>query len=80
MRPFSPDDEVFFCRGSLGGNYGNYAEYAIAQKQDALLKPARISLAEAAAALVMLPTWEALYDLAHLAPNSDCSFTLALAA
>ncbi len=67
VRTFSPGDEVFFCSGGLGGDRGNYADYAIVDEQDAVLKPARISFAEAAAApLVLLTAWEALYDRARL--------------
>ena len=72
VRQFSPGDEVFFCSGGLGGDRGNYAEYAIVQEQDAILKPARVSFAEAAAApLVLLTAWEALYDRARLAPQQQ---------
>ncbi|HEY9887378.1 MAG TPA: alcohol dehydrogenase catalytic domain-containing protein, partial [Candidatus Obscuribacterales bacterium] len=70
VRQFSPGDEVFFCSGGLGGDRGNYAEYAIVDEADAVLKPARVSFAEAAAApLVLLTAWEALYDRAGLAPQ-----------
>lgn len=70
VRRFSPGDEVFFCSGGLGGDRGNYAEYAIVDEQDAVLKPARISFVEAAAApLVLLTAWEALYDRARLTAN-----------
>ena len=67
VRQFSPGDEVFFCSGGLGGDRGNYAEYAIVDEHDAVLKPTRITFAEAAAApLVLLTAWEALYDRARL--------------
>lgn len=70
VRKFSPGDEVFFCSGGLGGDRGNYAEYAIVDEHDAVLKPSRISFAEAAAApLVLLTAWEALYDRARLTAN-----------
>jgi len=70
VRHFSPGDEVFFCSGGLGGDRGNYAEYTVVSEQDAILKPARLSFAEAAAApLVLLTAWEALYDRARLAPH-----------
>ena len=67
VRKFSPGDAVFFCSGGLGGDRGNYAEYAIVDEQDAVHKPARLSFAEAAAApLVLITAWEALYDRARL--------------
>ncbi len=67
VRRFSIGDEVFFCSGGLGGDRGNYAEYAIVDEQDAVLKPARLSFEAAAAApLVLLTAWEALYDRARL--------------
>jgi len=67
VRKFSPGDEVFFCSGGLGGDRGNYAEYAVVDEHDAVLKPSRISFAEAAAsALVSITAWEALYDRAGL--------------
>ncbi|WP_204138475.1 zinc-dependent alcohol dehydrogenase family protein [Halomicronema sp. CCY15110] len=70
VRHFSPGDEVFFCSGGLGGDRGNYAEYAVVSESDVVLKPARLSFAEAAAApLVLLTAWEALYDRARLAPH-----------
>lgn len=70
VRKFSPGDEVFFCSGGLGGDRGNYAEYAIVSEQDAIHKPARLSFVEAAAApLVLITAWEALYDRARLAPH-----------
>lgn len=64
VRQFSPGDEVFFCSGGLGGDRGNYAEYTVVSEADAVLKPSRLSFTEAAAApLVLLTAWEALYDL-----------------
>ena len=70
VRRFSPGDEVWFCSGGLGGDRGNYAEYAVVQEQDVILKPAQVSFVEAAAApLVLITAWEALYDRARLAPH-----------
>lgn len=67
VRQFSPGDEVFFCSGGLGGDRGNYAEYAIVAAQDAVHKPAGLSFVAAAAApLVLITAWEALYDRARL--------------
>ncbi|MGF1457592.1 MAG: zinc-dependent alcohol dehydrogenase family protein [Leptolyngbyaceae cyanobacterium] len=70
VRQFSPGDAVFYCSGGLGGDRGNYAEYAIINEQDAIPKPANLSFVEAAAApLVLLTAWEALYDRARLAAD-----------
>lgn len=72
VRKFSPGDAVFFCSGGLGGDRGNYAEYAIVDEQQAVLKPARLSFVEAAAApLVLITAWEALYDRARLSANQS---------
>ncbi|MBD2042104.1 zinc-dependent alcohol dehydrogenase family protein [Microcoleus sp. FACHB-672] len=64
---FNTGDEVYFCNGGLGGPTGNYAEYAVIDERFAAKKPASLSFAEAAAApLVLLTAWEALYDRARL--------------
>lgn len=67
VRRFSVGDAVYFCDGGLGGDRGTYAEYAIVNEQNAVPKPAKLSFAEAAAApLVLIAAWEALYDRARL--------------
>ncbi|MGK7891086.1 MAG: zinc-dependent alcohol dehydrogenase family protein [Leptolyngbyaceae cyanobacterium] len=64
---FQVGDEVYFCNGGLGRHPGNYAEFATVNEQFAALKPRRLSFAEAAAApLVLITAWEALYDRAKL--------------
>lgn len=65
---FQPRDEVYFCAGGLGKTgTGNYAEYAVVQEHRLALKPKNLSFAEAAAApLVLITAWEALYDRARL--------------
>ena len=64
---FKPSDEVWFCHGGLGGPEGNYAEYAIVDESIAQPKPRNLSFAEAAAApLVLITAWEALYDRARM--------------
>ncbi|HIK10291.1 MAG TPA: zinc-dependent alcohol dehydrogenase family protein [Oscillatoriaceae cyanobacterium M33_DOE_052] len=64
---FQVGDEVYFCQGGLGGPRGNYAEYIVLEEQLVVKKPASLSFAEAAAApLVLLTAWEALYDRARL--------------
>ncbi len=60
---FAIGDEVYFCNAGLGGHPGNYAEYATVDERFASKKPKSISFVEAAAApLVLITAWEALYD------------------
>ena len=64
---FKPGDEIYFCNGGIGGHPGNYAEIAVVDEAFAAHKPANISFAEAAAApLVLITAWEALFDRANL--------------
>ncbi|MCU7850825.1 MAG: zinc-dependent alcohol dehydrogenase family protein [Candidatus Thiodiazotropha sp. (ex Monitilora ramsayi)] len=65
---FREGDEVWFCQGGLGGLQGNYAEYIVIEESDCCRKPASIDFAHAAAApLVLITAWEALFGRAHLA-------------
>jgi len=65
---FKPGDPVWFCYGSLGGPEGNYAEYALVDGNIAQPKPSSLDFVHAAAALLVLITaWEALYERADLA-------------
>jgi NADPH:quinone reductase len=60
-------DAVYFCHGGLGGPHGNYAEYIAIDERFVAKKPASLSFVEAAAApLVLITAWEALYDRARL--------------
>lgn len=69
---FRVGDEVYFCHGGLGYHQGNYAEYTTIDEKFAAPKPATVSFAEAAAApLVLITAWEALYDRACLAPQDQ---------
>ena len=64
---FAPGDEVFFCYGGLGQPSGNYAEYNVVPSCAVAKKPAAIDFPEAAAApLVLITAWEALYDRAEM--------------
>lgn len=64
---FKPGDEVWFCHGGLGGPEGNYAEYAVVGESVAQPKPGTLDFVHAAAApLVLITAWEALYDRANL--------------
>ena len=61
---FQPGDEVYFCAGGLGKKgTGNYAEFTVLEEISVAHKPTSLSFAEAAAApLVLITAWEALYD------------------
>lgn len=65
---FKPGDEVYFCAGGLGKEgTGNYAEFAVVEEHYLATKPTSLAFAEAAAApLVLITAWEALYDRARL--------------
>jgi len=65
---FREGDEVWFCHGGLGGLQGNYAEYAVLDESVCCRKPASIDFEHAAAApLVLITAWEALFGRARLA-------------
>ncbi|MCG9884147.1 MAG: zinc-dependent alcohol dehydrogenase family protein [Cyanobacteria bacterium] len=65
---FSPGDAVYFCYGGLGGPTGNYAEAIVVPEACLAPKPQSLSFAEAAAApLVLITAWEALFDRGRLA-------------
>jgi NADPH2:quinone reductase len=67
---FTPGDEVWFCHGGLGGPRGNYAEYALVDEAIAQPKPGAIDFVHAAAApLVLITAWEALFDRAKLSAD-----------
>ena len=68
VQQFQPGDEVYFCAGGLGAkDTGNYAEYTVVEEHLVALKPKSFSFAEAAAApLVLITAWEALYDRGRL--------------
>ncbi len=65
---FKPGDEVYYCFGGLGQTgTGNYAQYAVVEEHYLAPKPKTLSFAEAAAApLVLITAWEALYDRGQL--------------
>lgn len=68
VQRFKVGDEVYFCAGGLGKQgTGNYAEYTVVAEHLIARKPVSLSFAEAAAApLVLITAWEALYDRALL--------------
>lgn len=60
-------DEVWYCHGGLGREQGNYAEFNVINEQIARKKPASLSFEQAAAApLVLITAWEALFDRGRL--------------
>ncbi|MBD1862569.1 zinc-binding dehydrogenase [Trichocoleus desertorum] len=70
VQRFQVGDEVYFCNGGLGGHPGNYAELATIDEKFAARKPRSLSFEEAAAApLVLLTAWEALFDRCNLQPG-----------
>lgn len=69
---FEAGDEVFFLNGGIGGEPGNYAEYAAVHEDFVAHKPPSISMAEAAAIpLVFITAWESFFDRAGLAPGQS---------
>jgi NADPH2:quinone reductase len=68
---FAPGDAIYYCYGGLGQPSGNYAEYTIVDEAYAALKPAGLSFLDAAAApLVLITAWEALFDRAVMREGS----------
>ncbi|PUB89590.1 MAG: alcohol dehydrogenase [gamma proteobacterium symbiont of Ctena orbiculata] len=64
---FRSGDEVWYCNGGLGGLQGNYAEYAVIEESVCCKKPVSVDFAHAAAApLVLITAWEALFGRARL--------------
>lgn len=65
---FQVGDEVYFCAGGLGkSGTGNYAELTVVDERWVARKPKSLSFTEAAAApLVLITAWEALYDRGRL--------------
>jgi len=64
---FSPGDGVYFCYGGLGKKSGNYAEYIVIPSLSAAKKPVTCDFVAAAAApLVLITAWEALFDRAAM--------------
>ncbi len=68
---FQPGDEVYFCAGGLGkSGTGNYTQLAVVEERLVAYKPSSLSFAEAAAApLVLITAWEALYDRGRVKPG-----------
>lgn len=70
VQRFKAGDAVWFCHGGLGGEQGNYAQFTVVDEAFVSHKPASWSFEQAAAApLVVITAWEALFDRAHLQPG-----------
>jgi len=64
---FEPGDQVYYCYGGLGQQAGNYAEYIAVPEAFVATKPDCIDFIDAAAApLVLITAWEALFDRARI--------------
>ena len=67
---FSVGDEVYGMTGGVGGHQGSLAEFAAVDSELLALKPANLSMREAAALpLVFITAWEGLVDRAGLHPG-----------
>jgi NADPH:quinone reductase-like Zn-dependent oxidoreductase len=64
---FRVGDEVYGLAGGIGGLQGSLAEYAAVDADLLALKPANLSMREAAALpLIVITAWEGLVDRAHV--------------
>jgi len=64
---FEPGDAVYYCYGGLGQQAGNYAEYIAVPEAFVAAKPDCLDFIDAAAApLVLITAWEALFDRARI--------------
>ena len=64
---FKPGDEVYGMTGGVGGVQGSLAEFAAVDADLLALKPANLSMREAAALpLIVITAWEGLIDRAGL--------------
>ena len=64
---FEPGDAVYYCYGGLGQKAGNYAEYINVPEAYVAMKPDCLDFIDAAAApLVLITAWEALFDRARI--------------
>lgn len=72
VKRFQAGDHVYYCYGGLGqksgsSSVGSYAEYAVVDQAYAAMKPSVLGFDEAAAApLVLITAWEALFDRARI--------------
>jgi NADPH:quinone reductase-like Zn-dependent oxidoreductase len=67
---FRPGDEVYGMTGGIGGLQGSLAEYAAVDARLLALKPANLTMREAAALpLIFITAWEGLVDRAVAKPG-----------
>ncbi|WP_416235419.1 zinc-dependent alcohol dehydrogenase family protein [Nitrospirillum sp. BR 11164] len=67
---FRPGDEVYGMTGGVGGLQGSLAQYAAVDADLLALKPANLTMREAAALpLVAITAWEGLVDRAKIRPG-----------
>ncbi|MBV8502307.1 MAG: zinc-dependent alcohol dehydrogenase family protein [Paucibacter sp.] len=67
---FKAGDEIFGLAGGIGGLQGTLAEYAAVDERLIALKPAALSMREAAALpLAVITAWEGLVDRAQVGPG-----------
>lgn len=67
VKRFQAGDEVYFCQPPFNGRQGTYAEFCLVDEAFLAPKPASLDFVHAAAApLVLITAWEALYDRAWL--------------
>ncbi|MBV6625725.1 MAG: zinc-dependent alcohol dehydrogenase family protein [Rivularia sp. (in: Bacteria)] len=78
VKRFRVGEEVYFCNGGIGvseampkaSRQGNYAEFTTVEEHFVAAKPKSVSFIEAAAApLVLITAWEALYERGRLEPG-----------
>jgi NADPH2:quinone reductase len=63
VQQFKVGDKVWFCHGGLGREPGSYADYSVIDERWLSLSPETLSFVEAAAApLVLITAWGALFD------------------
>lgn len=69
---FKLGEKVWFCHGGLGREQGNYAEMTVIEANEACVMPRNLDFVHAAAApLVLLTAWEALFDRAQLSAGQS---------
>lgn len=67
VKNFKPGDAVYFSQPGFNQRQGTYAEYVMVDASLLALKPHSLSFEQAAAApLVLITAWEALYDRARI--------------
>ena len=67
---FKAGDEVYFSQPGFNHRQGTYAEYTVVDASLLAHKPNSLSFEQAAAApLVLITAWEALYDRARIKPS-----------